>query len=331
MNKNTDHYDLIIIGAGPSGICCALEAKEAGLSYLILEKGVLVNSLYNFPTNMTFFSTSLKLEIGDVPFISHNDKPTRMEALEYYRRVVRHYDLNIKYKEEVIEVHKDQNFQIKTKNHEYQASYVTLASGFYDHPRLMGVEGEHLKKVKHYYDDAHKYIGQNIIVVGGANSACDVALETWSKGAQVTMVIRNEELYQNVKYWILPNIQNRIKEGSIRAHFSSNIIKISDKSVEIKTPNGKIKIPNDYVLAMTGYKPNYELFKKLNILIDENNMNSPIFNPNTLESNVNNLYLAGVILGGMATSKLFIENTRHHGEIIIRDILSKKQTNSHDS
>ncbi len=318
-------YDLIIIGAGPSGIACAIEAHKAGLNYLILEKGVLVNSIYHFPDNMQFFSTSVNLEIGDVPFISHRDKPSRFEALEYYRRLVSNYQLNIQYDQEVVDLRRMGNlYKINCQSNSFETISVVLATGFYDTPSKLNVPGEELDKVKHYYDDAHLYIGRKIIVVGGANSACDVALETWQKGAEVTMVVRNSTLYEKVKYWILPNVQNRIKEGSIKAYFNSTIRSIDEKSVHIRTPNGLMEMENDFVLAMTGYRPNYDFFDRIGIKYDASNDKLPLHNPQTLESNLENVYLSGVILGGLQTSKLFIENTREHGKIIVSDILSKR-------
>ena len=317
-------YDIIIIGAGPTGIGCAIEAKKNGLSVLILEKGMLTNSIYNFPTNMTFFSTSLKLEIGDVPFISHNEKPTRMEALEYYRRVIDSWDLDIKFREEVISIDdREQGFMVSSVKESYECDYVIVATGFYDTYRKLNVPGEDLTKVKHYYDDVHPYIQQKVLIVGAANSACDVALETWSKGADVTMVVRGAGLYQKVKYWILPNIQNRIKEGSIKAYFNSTVKEITESAVVINTPDGEITIDNDYVLAMTGYTPNYALLARFGIEWDNSALQVPIHNEDTLESTRRGLYIAGVINGGLHTSKYFIENTREHGEKIIQDILLK--------
>jgi thioredoxin reductase (NADPH) len=318
-------YDIAIIGGGPTGIACAISAKKAGLSCVILEKGVLVNSIFHFPTNMTFFSTSLKLEIGEIPFISNNDKPTRAEALEYYRRLAEFYKLEIRYKTQVVALKRlEQKYAIETNKGTVEAQSIIVATGYYDKVRLLNVEGENLPKVKHYYDEAHHYIGQNIVVIGGANSACDVALETWTKGAKVTMVVREASLYQNVKYWILPNVENRIKEGSIKAYFNSEVVKITESDVEINTPDGKVTIPNDYVLAMTGYLPDYVFLSSIGIVIENNEMKTPLYNPKTFETNLSNVYVAGVINAGMATSKLFIENTRHHGEVIIEDILSKK-------
>lgn len=317
-------YDLIIIGAGPAGIACGIEAKLKGLKYLILEKGYLVNSIYNFPTNMTFFSTSINLEIGEIPFISHNDKPTRSEALEYYRRIVSSYELNIEYNTRVDScLQNDDGFVIRSGQMEYQSKYVALATGYYDNARMLNIPGENLPKVKHYYDDAHPYIGRNIVVVGAANSACDVALETWQKGAHVTMVIRENQLYQKVKYWILPNIENRIKEGSIKAYFNSNLKSITEETVTISTPDGDEQIENDFVLAMTGYQPNFEFMESLGISLDADNQNKPIVNKETLETNVPGLYTAGVVVSGLNTSELFIENTRNHGKLIVSDILSK--------
>jgi len=317
-------YDIIIIGAGPTGISCAIEAKKNGLSTLILEKGMLTNSIYNFPTNMTFFSTSLNLEIGEVPFISHNEKPTRMEALEYYRRVIDKWSLDICFREKVTDIDDYKNgFRVNTSEGSHLSDYVIVATGFYDNYRKLDVKGEDLPKVKHYYDDVHPYIQQKVVVVGAANSACDVALETWAKGAEVTMVIRGSELYPKVKYWILPNIKNRIKEGSIKAYFNSTINEITASEVVIDTPDGLIAIENDYVLAMTGYTPNYDLLSQFGISWDDTDLQIPIHNENTLESSRPGVYTAGVINGGLHTSRYFIENTREHGEKIIQDILLK--------
>jgi thioredoxin reductase (NADPH) len=315
--------DLIIIGAGPTGLNCAIAARKKNLNYLVIEKGVLVNSIFNFPANMTFFSTSQKLEIGDIPFISHSDKPTRREALEYYRRIVESYHLNINYREKVENVTKRDGgtFAVSTGKGQYQCKHVIVTTGYYDLPRLLNIPGEDLAKVKHYYDEAHPYIGQKIVVVGGANSACDVALETWQKGADVTMVVRESELYQKVKYWILPNIENRIKEGSIKAYFNSELTRIEEDKVYVRTPDGEVTLDNDYVLAMTGYMPDFSFLEKIGIAFKDDDYRTPVFNPETMESSVKGLYLAGVILGGYHTSKLFIENTREHGDIIVNDIM----------
>ena len=316
-------YDLVIIGGGPTGISCGIEASKADLNYIILEKGVLVNSIYHFPTNMTFFSTAPKIEIGDLPFIAHNEKPQRNEALEYYRRVVFHYNLNILMGEKVIKINKDTCFTITTEKSNYYAKNIILATGYYDLPVMMKIPGEDLPKVKHYYSDPHPYIKKNVVVVGGANSACDVALELWSKGANVTMVIRESQLYQGVKYWILPNIENRINEGSIAAFFNAQLSSVSEKNVNIKTKDGMVEIDNDYVLAMTGYQIDYGFLKASGVAIGDDEFEIPVFDNETLESNVKGLYLAGVIISGKATSKLFIENTRHHGAVIVEDIKKK--------
>jgi len=314
-------YDLIIVGAGPAGLICGIEAKKKNLNYLILEKGLLVNSIYNFPTNMTFFSTSKKLEVAEIPFISHSEKPTRKEALEYYRRLAAYYDLNIHFRKSVSAIQKKQDhFEFLTQDKKYQAKNVVLALGFYDTPRSLEVPGSHLTKVKHYYDDAHSYIGMNILVIGGGNSACDVALETWNKGANVTMAVRDKELYQGVKYWILPNIENRIKEGSIPAYFSTTLKEIKEKEVVLNTPAGEITIENDYVLAMIGYQPDYNLLDQLGVEYQTNEDMVPTFNTDTLETNIEGVYVAGVINGGLKTNSLFIENTRDHGVKIVDNL-----------
>ena len=320
-------YDLIIIGGGPSGLNVGLAAEKAGLNALILEKGVLVNSIYHFPTNMTFFSTSKNLEIGDTPFISHTDKPTRKEALEYYRRLQQAYGLKIKMYEPVERMQAvagEELYEIQTTKSTYQARSVVVATGFYDTPRLLGVPGENLPKVKHYYDDAHPYVGQKVLVIGAANSACDVALETYQKGAEVTMAIRQHELYPKVKYWIKPNIENRIKEGSIQAHFNTVVKAIYPDRVDLEGPEGAFSIENDFVLAMTGYEPNYKLLQALSLPISDDELALPIHDPATLATPLPNVYLAGVVCAGRQTSKLFIENTRDHGEIIVQQILAQQ-------
>lgn len=329
MNKlknSVPKLDLLIIGAGPIGINCAIKAKEAKLDYVVIEKGVLVNSLFHFPTNMTFFSTSNLLEIGGVPFVSHTDKPTRRESLEYYRRVVQSWKLNINYYEEVLGLQALENgqYQVQSSKGLYQCQSVIVATGFYDRARLLNIPGEELPKVRHFYDEPHRYIGQKLIIIGAANSACDVALETFKKGAEVTMVVRKESISPRVKYWIRPNIENRIKEGSIKAFFNSEVKKILPSKVLIATPEGNKWLENDFVLAMTGYMPNYEFLEKLGFDISEDEVRKPIHDPETLETTLPNLYVAGVINSGMQTSKLFIENTRDHADKIIQNILDRK-------
>ncbi len=317
--------DVIIIGAGPIGLACSIEAKKRGLKSLILEKGVLVNSIYNYPQNMTFFSTSDKLEIGEVPFISQNPKPTRPEALEYYRRVCTSWDLNINLYETVRNIDfQSKIFNIETDKSNYESKNIIIATGFYDIPFPLNVKGENLSKVSHYYSEPHPYFGMNVAIVGAANSAVDAALETFRKGAKsVTMIIREKKIRENVKYWSKPDVENRIKEGSIKALFNSEIIEIQKKYVIVKKNKEKIKLKNDFVLAMTGYQPNFELLKSIGIKFNSDKYSSPYYNANTMESNVKGVYLAGVICGGYQTNKWFIENSRIHASQIINHIKEK--------
>ena len=318
-------YDLLIIGGGPIGLACGIAAKKAGLTSLIVEKGVLVNSLFNFPTNMTYFSTSALLEIGEVPFISHTDKPTRRESLEYFRRVQQSWDLNIHFYEEVLEMNaqEDATYLIKTSKGSYFSKQVVVATGFYDTPRKLNIPGEELPKVSHYYDEPHRYVGQKLVIIGAANSACDIALEAYYKGAEVTMVVRKEQLSPRVKYWIKPNIENRIKEGSIKTYFSSTVQEIQAQRILLQTPEGPLWIDNDFVLAMTGYLPNYAFLRKIGIAIAEDEFATPVHDSESLESNLPGVYLAGVVNGGKYTSKYFIENTRVHADMILADVLKK--------
>ncbi len=314
--------DVVIIGAGPIGLCCAIEAKRNNLSYVVIDKGCLVNSLYNYPKNMTFFSTSDKLEIGEVPFISHNAKPTKSEALEYYRRVVSSWELDINLYEEVKDIKKKDDFEVTTDKGNYSAKKIILSTGFYDLPYKLDVPGEDLPKVKHYYDEPHPYFGMKVAVVGAANSAVDVALETYRKGAkEVTMIVREPSLSESVKYWVKPDVENRIKEGSIKSFFSSNIKEITRESIHINTPDGDVTIENDFVLAMTGYQPDFSFLKKIGIEIGDDEHKTPVHDPDTMMTNVEGIYLAGVICGGLKTNKWFIENSRDHSKIIVGDIL----------
>ncbi len=330
---NELEYNIIIIGGGPIGLACGIEAQKAGLKYLILEKGCLVNSIYNYPVNMTFFSTSERLEIGDVPFVSNNAKPTRSEALEYYRRVTTHKHLTIRLFEEVLEVKPRSvgrptpqwgnfNYEVATNKGKYLTKNIVVASGFYDIPQKLGVVGEDLPKVTHYYKDPHFYAFQKVVVVGANNSAVDAALETWRKGADVTMIIRGSEVGSRVKYWAKPDIENRIKEGSIKAYFNAEIVEILDNQVIIKTQAGFETIENDWVISMTGYQPNLNFLKKIGINLSPDQIMKPQYDENSMETNLPNVYLAGVICGGMNTHSLFIENSRVHAERIIGRILA---------
>ncbi|HEX2607027.1 MAG TPA: YpdA family putative bacillithiol disulfide reductase [Flavisolibacter sp.] len=324
--EHINSYDIIIVGGGPIGLACALEAKKRGLSYLILEKGTLVNSLYNYPVNMTFFSTSERLEIGNVPFVSNHPKPTRSEALEYYRRVTKDHQLVIHLFEEVLSVTEQaaSGYTVITLKNRYTAKNIIIATGFYDIPYKLNVPGEELPKVKHYYDDPHFYAFQKVLVVGAMNSAVDAALETWRKGADVTMVVRGSEIGQRVKYWVRPDIDNRIREGSIKAWFHSSVSAIREREVDIQTPDGIITIENDWVLAMTGYQPNLDFLRKIGVTLCDDESCSPAYDPETHETNRNGIFLAGVICGGMNTHRLFIENSREHALRIMNAIQERK-------
>ncbi|GAA4788562.1 YpdA family putative bacillithiol disulfide reductase [Olivibacter ginsenosidimutans] len=323
-----DVFDIIIVGGGPIGLACGIEAEKAGLNYQILEKGCLVNSLFNYPQHMTFFSTSEKLEIGDVPFVSINPKPKRLEALEYYRRVQQQFKLKINLFEEVLTITKEgEIFTIRTsKDREYKAEHVIIAIGFYDKPNLMHIPGEELPKVRHYYNDPHYYANQKVVVVGSSNSSVDAALETYRKGAEVTMVVRKDEISSRVKYWVRPDIDNRIKEGSIKAYFNSCLTAIEEDKVHINTPDGNISLPNDFVLALTGYQPNFEFLRTLGLHLSCDDLLIPEHNEETMETNIAKLYLAGVVCGGMNTHLWFIENSRIHAKQIVTHILSEKKT-----
>ena len=318
------HYDVLIIGAGPIGLACGIEAQKNGLSYLIVEKGCLVNSLYHYPVTMTFFSSSEKLEIGGVPFVSNNLKPVRAEALEYYRRVALKFNLDIRLFEEVRSTSReDEYFRVITSKTEYLARKIIISTGFYDIPCTLGIPGEELPKVRHYYGDPHFYAMQKVVVVGASNSSVDAALETYRKGAEVTMVVRAADIGERVKYWVRPDIINRIREGSIKAFFNSSLIAVSENEVEIQTPDGIEVIPNDYVLALTGYKPDFGFLQKMGIRLSDDEKRLPEHDPVTMETNQPGIYLAGVVCGGMETHVWFIENSRDHPVRIIRDIVSK--------
>lgn len=317
-------YDLIIVGGGPIGLACAIEAEKKKLNYLIIEKGAIVNSIFNYPLYMTFFSTAERLEIGEIPFNCLAPKPGRQEALEYYRNIHRYFKFNIHLFEKVTDVQKNQDiFSITTDKNNYQSKNVVIATGFYDIPIEMNISGENLPKVRHYYKEAHEYAFRKVLVVGANNSSVDAALECWRKGAEVTMVIRKNEINNRVKYWVKPDIENRIAEGSIKAHFESNITEIRADEVEIQTPNGKITIENDFVLALTGYKPDLNFLERIGIKLSNDELKIPVYNPETMETNVDGLFLAGVVCGGMQTHKWFIENSRIHATMIVDYITTK--------
>lgn len=319
--ETSAHYQLLIIGGGPIGLACGIAAQAAGLSYLIVEKGCLVNSLYRYPQNMTFFSTSERLEIGDVPFVSINPKPKRAEALEYYRRIQQKFDLNTHLFEEVISVSKlADTFHVTTSKSAYTASYVVVATGFYDIPCLLNIPGEDLPKVSHYYNDPHYYSGQKVVVVGASNSSVDAALETYRKGADVTLVVRGESIGPRVKYWVRPDMENRITNGEVRALFNSTLTEIRPTEVDILTPEGLITLENDFVLALTGYQPNFAFLEKIGIKLSADSSRQPVHNPDTMETNIPGLFLAGVVCGGMNTHLWFIENSRVHATQILKRI-----------
>lgn len=325
MEKIT--YDLIIIGAGPIGMACGIAAQKKGLNYLIIEKGALVNSLFNYPLYMTFFSTAERLEIGNVPFSCIAPKPGRQDALEYYRNIQRHFNLNINMFERVEGINKiDDLFTVNTSKGSYTSKNVVIASGFYDIPMHMDVPGENLPHVRHYYKEAHEYAFRKVIVVGANNSSVDAALECYRKGADVTMIIRKGEINDRVKYWVKPDIENRIAEGSIKAYFYSEIVEITENEVIINSPDGEVLLQADFVLALTGYRPDLDFLRAAGVEVSESLNCTPTYNPDTMETNVKGLYLAGVVCGGLETHKWFIENSRVHADMIVGSISLQSQS-----
>ena len=315
--------DLIIIGAGPIGLACGIEAAKNKLDYLIIDKGMLVNSIFNYPINTTFFSTSEKLEIGNIPFISHNVKPTRTEALEYYRRVCDSWKLDISLYNEVEEIiKKEKFFELKTQEGTLFAKKIIISTGFYDIPYMLNIPGEEKEKVLHYYNESHPYYKMDIAIVGAGNSAVDVALDTYRKGAKsVTMIIREKEIGKNIKYWVRPDIINRIENNEINVFYESRIVEIKEKSIIINNKKGDNEISNDFVLAMTGYQPNYGILEKLGVDILNDEFKTPFYDEQTMETNVKGVFLAGVICGGLKTNKWFIENSREHSRKILSQII----------
>ena len=328
--------DLLVIGAGPTGLACAIEAQRAGFSALLIDKGCLCNSLFHYPAHMTFFTTPELLEIGNMPFSSPNQKPNRNEALEYYRKVAEHYRLDVRQYENVERVDGvDGSFTVHTTDRfgrplEHRARKLVIATGYYDLPNYLGIPGEDLSKVKHYYHEPHPFYGLDVLVIGGKNSAAIAALDLWRHGARVTLVHRGAEMHRHVKYWILPDINNRVKNGEIKAYFNSTVTQISEDEVTLATPEGPVTLANQFVFALTGYHPDFSFIEALGVKLDEENDRCPVCDPATLESNVPGIYLAGVIVAGERTNEIFIENGRFHGQLIAEDLRSKRVTVSTD-
>lgn len=317
--------DLLIIGGGPVGIATALEAKKKKLNYRVIEQGTLVNSIFNFPSNMRFFSTSEKLEIDGIPFSSVNPKPTRKEGMEYFRKVAAAHQLKINLFEKVKEVSGEWgNFIVSSSKTTYRTKNVVVATGFYGIPNYVDVPGEELDKVSHYYNDPHQFYDRDVIVVGASNSACDAALEIFRKGGRVTLIVRGKAIGKRVKYWVKPDIENRIKEGSIDAFFNANITEIGEEEVTVKLETGELKtFANDAVLLLTGYQPNFEFLRALDIRISQDERSLPKFNPRTMETNRKGIYLAGVLCAGAETHKLLIENSLIHAKLLVENITKR--------
>jgi thioredoxin reductase (NADPH) len=322
-------YDLLVIGAGPTGMACAIEAQRVGLSVVLVDKGCLCNSLFHYPAHMTFFTTPELLEIGDMPFSSPHQKPTRSEALEYYRKVAEHYHLDVRQYETVVGVEgSDNDFRVKTTDRfgreiVHRARKLVVATGYYDLPNYLNLPGEDLSKVKHYYNEPHPFFGLDVLVIGGKNSAAIAALELWRHGAKVTLVHRGPAMHRHVKYWILPDINNRIKNGEIKAYFNSTVKEIGEDEVVLATPEGEVRIANQFVFALTGYHPDFSFIERLGVRLNRDNDRCPVCDARTLESNVPGIYVAGVIVAGERTNEIFIENGRFHGRLIA-DHLSGK-------
>jgi thioredoxin reductase (NADPH) len=320
-----NQYDALVVGAGPTGLACAIELQQRNLKVAVIEKGCIVNSLYHYPTHMTFFTTPELLEIGGIPMTSMYEKPTRTEALKYYRRVAEHYRLDVHQYERVETIAgPDLAFQIDSTDRlgcrrQYRALKIVLATGYYDVPNFLDVPGESLEKVQHYWKEAHPYFDHDVLVVGGKNSAAIAALELHWAGARVALVHRSPGLSDHVKYWIKPNLENRIKNGEIKAYFNSTVREIRPDSVLLSTPDGEIWIKNDFVLALTGYRPDLEFLASIGITLDAGTMR-PRTNPQTLESDRAGVHLAGVVVAGMHTNEVFIENGRFHGKLIAEAI-----------
>lgn len=327
-SRSNTRVDVLVIGAGPTGLACGIEAQKAGFKVVVIDKGCVVNSLFHYPANMIFFTTPELLEIGDIPFSSANPKPTRLEALEYYRKVVEHYRLPICQYQWVKTVNgRDGEFHIATSDrlnriYDYQTRKLIVATGYYDLPNLLNIPGEDLPKVFHYYHEPHPYFDNDVLVIGGKNSAAISALDLWRHGARVTVVYRGANLHNHVKYWIRPDIENRIKSGEIKAYFSSTVGEIAADHVLLDTPEGVVRVKNDFVFALTGYHPDYDFLRSMGIELSPDQCR-PVCDPETLESNIPGIYVAGVIVAGSRTSEIFIENGRFHGQQIARHLKTK--------
>lgn len=324
----SESFDALVVGAGPTGLACGIELQQRGVKALLVEKGCVVNSLYHYPTNMTFFTTPELLEIGNLPMTSLNEKPNRTEALKYYRRVAEHYHLDIRQYERVHRIGgEDRAFQVFTADrlgcqHVYQARKIVLATGYYDVPNRLNVPGEDLPKVLHYYKEPHPYYNHDVAVIGAKNSAAIAALELWWTGARVTLIHRGGKISDSVKYWIKPNVENRIKNGEIRSYFHSRVVEIQADCLRIDTLEGEIALKNDFVFALIGYQPDLQFLNSTGITLEAETLR-PRTNPGTLESERSGIYLAGVIVAGMHTNEIFIENGRFHGQLIAQSIASK--------
>ncbi len=321
----TATYDVICVGAGPTGLACAMEAKRAGMRPLVIDKGCLCNSIYHYPVNMVFFTTPELLEIGDLPMVCSGEKPTRTEALKYYRKGVEHYALELRLYEKVLRVNgHDGAFTVVTEREDgeqerYCGKKVVIATGYYDLPNEMGVPGEHLPHVNHYYTEPHPYWNQDVVVIGGKNSSVEAALDLWRNGARVTLLVRGADLGASVKYWVRPDIENRIKAEQIKAYFNATVKEIVSEGVVIEH-SGHVKlVPAKQVFALTGYHPDFTFIESLGVKLDPDTR-KPQLNPTTLESNVKGIYLAGVVIGGRFTGEIFIENGRFHGKQIIEGL-----------
>jgi thioredoxin reductase (NADPH) len=323
-----EFFDLLVVGAGPTGLACAIEAQKAGFRVVLVDKGCVCNSLFHYPAHMTFFTTPELLEIGDIPFPSPNPKPSRNEALQYYRLVAAYYKLDMRQYHRVERVTgADGAFTVHTEDRfgragALKARKLALSTGYYDLPNYMGIPGEDLSKVYHYYNDPHPFFETDVVVIGGKNSAAIAALELWRSGARVTLVHRDAEMHRHVKYWIKPDIENRIKNGEVKALFNTQVVEITPDTVEVETPQGRRTLKNDFVFAMTGYHPDFEFLERLGVRF-EGADRRPVCDAETLESNVPGVYLAGVIVAGSRTNEIFIENGRFHGRQIARGLASK--------